>query len=77
MHLKIIYSLVLGLLALSSAAQELPRNLVYANENLVFEKLYILKDQKLLHFSDEKRQNRRFVYLLNEQNVVTDTLQVE
>lgn len=77
MHLKIIYSLVLGLLALSSAAQELPRNLVYANENLVFEKLYILGDQKLLHFSDEKRQNRRFVYLLNEQNVVTDTLQVE
>ena len=57
-------------------SQELPQNLLYANENLKFEKIYKLGEYKVLHFSDQMRQNKRFMYLLNERNVVVDTMKM-
>ena len=59
-----------------SKARQLPQNLVYGNKNLKFEKLYKLGDHTLLYFAHERRQKNRYLYLLNEANLVTDTLEV-
>lgn len=57
-------------------AQEPPKNLVYANDNLAFEELMALGEHKLLYIADYKNEDRRFLYLLNKQNLVTDTMKV-
>lgn len=56
--------------------QELARNLVYANKNLIFEDVMVVGKHKLLRITPAQRQNNRFVYLLDEQNIVVDTLKI-
>ncbi len=56
---------------------QMPKNLVYANENLKFEELYSIGKYKILYISDFKRQRKRFAYLLNDSNLVVDTMRVE
>ena len=42
---KVVFAVVItSFLATKAYSQELPQNLLYANENLKFEKLYILGD---------------------------------
>jgi hypothetical protein len=74
----LVFSIViLSLFCQNSAiSQELPKNLLYANENLIFEEFYRVGEYKILHFADEIRQNQRFMYLLNEANIVVDTMPV-
>jgi hypothetical protein len=71
----LIYSIIVFALLFqkSSIGQELPKNLLYANENLKFEKIYKVGEYKVLHTSPYK-QNQRFMYLLDEENVVVDTM---
>lgn len=57
-------------------AQEPPKNLVYANDNLAFEELMALGEHKLLRTSDPKKMGGNSVYLLNKENLITDTLTV-
>lgn len=56
--------------------QTLPKNLMYAAENLVFEDILTIGDFKLLRITPSNRQNKRFVYLLNKENLVVDTMKV-
>ncbi|MGB3149247.1 MAG: hypothetical protein WBB27_01185 [Maribacter sp.] len=74
---KVVFAVVVtSLLVTNAHSQELPKNLLYANENLKFEKLYILGDYKVLHFSDFYKQNNRFMYLMDEKNQVIDKMQI-
>jgi hypothetical protein len=59
-----------------SQEQELPKNLVYANENLAFEEVLAVGNYKLLRITPDRQQNKRFIYLLDEQNLVVDTMKV-
>lgn len=69
---------ILALLFQNTAiSQELPRNLLYANENLKFEKIYKIGDYKILHTAPFSKQNKRFMYLLDRGNVVVDTMKVD
>ncbi|MFT7150130.1 MAG: hypothetical protein ACI82Q_001995 [Nonlabens sp.] len=69
--------LLVTLLFTHAYAQELPRNLLYANENLRFEKLYKIGDYKVLHIAPVFKQNQRYMYLLDEANIVVDTMKVD
>jgi hypothetical protein len=53
-----------------------PKNLMYAAENLVFEDILAIGNYKLLLISPERQENKRFVYLLNKENLVVDTMKV-
>lgn len=68
--------LLVTLLFTHAYAQELPRNLLYANENLKFEKLHKVGEYKILHLKNLYKPNKRFMYLLDEENVVVDTMKV-
>ena len=65
-----------GLSTLSIFGQELPKNLIYANDNLVFEDVIRVGDNLLLRVSPQNKQNQRFIYLLDEKNLVVDTMRV-
>ena len=64
-------------LGMHSAKAQLPKNLVYANENLNFDKLFSLGKYKMLYAVDYKKQRNRFAYLLDEANLVVDTMKVD
>jgi len=64
------------LICFYSVAQDLPKNLVYSNENLFFEDILKVGDHKLLRITPMKRENKRFIYLLNKHNLVVDTMKV-
>jgi len=75
MAAALVLSLLCGL-GHVSFSQELPRNLLYANENLKFEKLHKVGEYKILHLKNLYKPNKRFMYLLDEENVVVDTIKV-
>ena len=57
-------------------SQELPQNLLYANKNLKFEEIYKVGEYSVLHYIDALRQKKRLIYLLDERNIVVDTMNV-
>ena len=59
------------------AKAQLPQNLVYANENLRFDKLFSLGEYKMLYAVDYRKQRNRFAYLLDESNLIIDTMKVD
>ncbi|WP_268122346.1 hypothetical protein [Roseivirga pacifica] len=64
------------LLCYQSYGQEIPKNLIYGNENLQFERIYKVGSHTLL-LHVPNRQNKRVLYLLNEQNLVSDQIKVQ
>jgi len=75
-QMTLLIWLVLNVSLSYSQEQELPKNLVYANENLAFEEIVAVGNYKLLRITPDRQQNKRFIYLLDEQNLVVDTMKV-
>jgi hypothetical protein len=75
--MKALLTLLLSTLSFTFLkGQEIPKNLIYGNENLQFEEIYKVGQHTLL-LHVPKNQNKRTLYLLNRQNLVTDQIKVE